>query len=205
MAGSKGGKGGGAVQSIFGPRGGGGGGGIFDRLREQFPQFMPQQQPQFTPFGQQPVGETFAPPQAQPFAGPQPILQPQPPGQAVPFGQAPVGETFRPQQSGGIARPQQQPGQFAPAGQPILRQGPPQQPGLPPGVTQLGPEAIISEGFGLPQNPAPSAQRFQGPLITESFAPTRPAPEALLQSPRSPLGPLVDPRGNRSSGKNFAF
>ena len=202
MAGSKGGKGGGQTQSVFGPRGGMGGGGIFDQLRQQFPQMMPQQPGQFG--GTQPVLQPQQPGQ---FGGQQPVLQPQQPGgfappQAIPFGQTPPGETFRPQQSGGIARPQQQqPQPFAPSGpQPILQQS-------PQGPTQLGPESIINESFGLPQSPVTGgqAQRFQGPMITESFAPTRAAPEALLQSPRSPLGPLVDPRGNRTSGKNFAF
>ena len=179
MAGSKGGKGGGTTQSVFGPRGGMGGGGIFEQLRQQFPQFMPQQ-PQ---------------PQAQPFAGPQPVLQPQQPGIQPAF--APTGTPFN---TGGSQAAPGPPGvqQLGPGA--IINDrfggGQPQQ-----GPQRAPPGAIINESFGLPPSPQPAAgggaQRFQGPLITESFAPTRAAPEVLMQSPRSPLGPLVDPRGNR--------
>ena len=143
----------------------------------------------------------FQPPAPPQFAPVPPPMQT--PGQQF----APFGGQQMPTDFG-----RQQP-QFAPPGQPVPGQ-------LPPGVTQLGPESIITEGPGFLPQPQPQFAPAGRPVPT---LPTQPPPQGtpfggvggdIMRQPLqtfnpqqrnpiarpSPLGPLVSPRGNLRKG-----
>lgn len=180
MAGSKGGKGGGQVQQAFAP------------------QPTPMQNPQALPPQFQPPGGGLMERLRQRFPQLMPQQQPQ-----QPFGGIPLPQPQPQQPFGGIPLPQPQQG---PPGLMPFNQGQFQPPvlfgenELQPGGQFGSPMQPQQPGFG-PQ-PKIGAERFEGQPIGGSFVRPLPTPPALMQSPRSPLGPLVNPSGRR---KNFGF